>query len=329
MNVNITEYTTADLNGVIELNRSIISRWYHYFLKNGKIERGVHSEIEQLSDFELWYHGGPWNTPKMFHLYTKLVQKCNGKIFLAWDERHQLIGEVDCCLANNYDKSGYILWILTHPNYRRRGIGSQLIQKVKSFFYNQEISQVVVIPQDTASREFYQFCGFIPYKNRMEIDLILKDVSSWSKVRKKYRITPVTTSNLNEIGYVDFYSLIGSTESNNYIQQTALHRAEILEVLGKIADLSGFLPLLWKYERNGNIAIIGNVYQMRVWVNTSSLIDADFLNSILEIIQSLHSNSNLSNPLGCSILEDQLLFFNEDDFIIKKIETVLKLSSMQ
>ncbi len=92
----IKEYRPHDLDAIIHLNRLITENWNYYTYENGVFVKGSQANPDDLSNFEQWYHGGPWNNPEVFLLYIEIVYKSGGTIFLAW-EGDTLVGEVDCC----------------------------------------------------------------------------------------------------------------------------------------------------------------------------------------------------------------------------------------
>lgn len=57
-----------------------------------------------------------------------------------------------------------ILFLAVHPQYRKRGIASEMLGKVKSFFEEEEVIHVITFrkgdPKGIAARACYAACGF-------------------------------------------------------------------------------------------------------------------------------------------------------------------------
>jgi GNAT superfamily N-acetyltransferase len=325
LGIQILEYRNRDLDDVVKFNRLITENWYHYRVVNHNVIKGNSDKVENLSSFEQWYHGGPWNNPEMFELYVNLVKKCGGTIFLARTENGGLVGEVDCCLADNY-KAGYILWILTHPKYRRKSIGTELISTIIKYFTQKNISRIVVIPEDEQAGAFYSQVGFTPLENRVYVEFPRVKKSIWKETLHKYSIKQLNLDDKVKI-FAKLYPLIGSSESNNYITQLALNQREIRKILGNEAVLSNFIPPLWIYKTERKIAIFGHLGDIRVWISKEGLMNSKFIDDVIFLIRELHSSEYIdSNSYSWVMKRDYQQYLSNLSFLAEEPVLILNVS---
>lgn len=328
MNIIVKEYQSKDLDAVVALNRRLTDKWFHYTFIGEDLVKQEEDSVNLLSNFEQWYHGGPWNNAQILKLYVELVDLCQGKIFLAWNEYNELVGEIDCCVADNYNNRGYILWILTDPNYRKQGIGRQLIDHCVSFFKKNAITSVIVIPEDENAAIFYRNIGFVPHEKQIQVEICTKNHIPLTTIIKKFSITPIFSYELVANGLLAMYPLIGSTGSNNYIVQTTLYREKIIEVLGWNIANNRFLPVLWRLKKGKLVAIFGNVYQLRVWVSQNALMDEKFICDIFQCIKSLQVNTSHLDSLTFFLLEKDYKYIRNIDCKIIKEELIYVLNEI-
>lgn len=72
-------------------------------------------------------------------------QQTNAKIFLAEEKLHGIVGQAIVRIEQDESQNsyGYFSTIYVDPNFRRQGLGSQLIKSVEAWLSLQEISLVV------------------------------------------------------------------------------------------------------------------------------------------------------------------------------------------
>jgi GNAT superfamily N-acetyltransferase len=63
--------------------------------------------------------------------------------------------------ARKSDQWGYLTDCYTRPEYRRRGVGSELIARVKEWSAKRDLELLLVWPSEE-SQSFYQRAGFAP-----------------------------------------------------------------------------------------------------------------------------------------------------------------------
>jgi GNAT superfamily N-acetyltransferase len=79
-----------------------------------------------------------------------------------------------------HDQFGYITNNYTKPEYRKRGIGSLLMQKVKDWAHAADLELLIVYPSEGAI-SFYERAGFRTENEVMELRLREFYSPSWSK----------------------------------------------------------------------------------------------------------------------------------------------------
>ncbi len=75
-------------------------------------------------------------------------------VFSAWDE-DKLVGMI--CAMDDGIMNAYIHYLLVHPDYQLKGIGKQLVERVKKH-YNDYLKIIVICLNENI--KFYEYCGF-------------------------------------------------------------------------------------------------------------------------------------------------------------------------
>lgn len=75
-------------------------------------------------------------------------------VFSAWNE-DELIGLI--CVMDDGIMNAYIHYLLVKPDYQLKGVGRQLVERVKNYY--SDYLKIAVITMDIQSK-FYEYCGF-------------------------------------------------------------------------------------------------------------------------------------------------------------------------
>ena len=90
------------------------------------------------------------------HFPEKLViaMKNFETVYSAWDG-DRLVGLV--CAMDDGIMNVYVHYLLVHPDYQLKGIGKQLVERIKNHY--KDYMRIVVVAYD-AEMKFYEYCGF-------------------------------------------------------------------------------------------------------------------------------------------------------------------------
>ena len=90
------------------------------------------------------------------HFPDKLVvaMKNFETVYSAWDG-DKLVGMV--CAMDDGIMTAYVHYLLVHPDYQLKGIGKELVERVKTHY--KDYLRIVVVAYD-AELKFYEYCGF-------------------------------------------------------------------------------------------------------------------------------------------------------------------------
>lgn len=90
------------------------------------------------------------------HFPEKLViaMKNFETVYSAWDGE-KLVGLV--CAMDDGIMNAYVHYLLVHPDYQLKGIGKNLVERIKEHY--KDYMRIVVIAYD-AEMKFYEYCGF-------------------------------------------------------------------------------------------------------------------------------------------------------------------------
>jgi GNAT superfamily N-acetyltransferase len=120
-------------------------------LMNGIVYKNTHhfskKELEDLFLSVEWSSG---------HFPEKLViaMKNFETVFSAWDE-DKLVGMV--CAMDDGIMTAYVHYLLVRPDYQLKGIGKELVERVKNHY--KDYMRIVVVAYDDEMK-FYEYCGF-------------------------------------------------------------------------------------------------------------------------------------------------------------------------
>lgn len=99
---------------------------------------------------------------------ARFLRRNSDTCFVA-EEHGQIVGAI---LAGNDGRRGYIYHTAVHPQYRRQGIATQLVEAVLQALRRARINKVslVVFADNEAGNRFWQKMGFLP-----RTDLVYRD----------------------------------------------------------------------------------------------------------------------------------------------------------
>ena len=90
------------------------------------------------------------------HFPDKLViaMKNFETVCSAWDGE-KLVGMV--CAMDDGIMTAYVHYLLVHPDYQLKGIGKELVERIKNHY--KDYLRIVVVAYDEELK-FYEYCGF-------------------------------------------------------------------------------------------------------------------------------------------------------------------------
>lgn len=105
---------------------------------------------------------------------NKFIKKNPETCFVAIDEKNKIIGSVLC---GNDGRRGYIYHLAVHKNYRKMGIGSNLVNEAVYALRDLGISKAVllVLRTNNEGNEFWEKMGYYERNDVIYRDMILDD----------------------------------------------------------------------------------------------------------------------------------------------------------
>ena len=100
---------------------------------------------------------GDWNIPPLTQTLAQLESEFGSKVFLKAVETNKIVGSVRASLDGN--KCG-IDRLIVHPDYRRRGIGRELMLKIETFFPDAERFELFTGSKSADNIRLYEKLGY-------------------------------------------------------------------------------------------------------------------------------------------------------------------------
>lgn len=118
--------------------------------------------ISSLSTVEKFALADWWSSPEVFSWYLQLLHSANGGIIVAQNASGTIIGHLDYLLENSFHRNTlHIFWLITHPDYRNKGVAKQLIQHVQGIAKENNTTKLLVEAEDSRSDALYRSLGVI------------------------------------------------------------------------------------------------------------------------------------------------------------------------
>lgn len=115
------------------------------------IYKEIHEfEKEDLEDLFLSVEWSSGHFPDKLQIAMRNFET----VISAWDE-DKLVGMI--CALDDGIMTAYVHYLLVRPDYQDRGIGRELVEKVKKIY--KDYLRIVVVGYDDEIR-FYENCGF-------------------------------------------------------------------------------------------------------------------------------------------------------------------------
>lgn len=155
--LKIREATIEDTSEILSCNVEDIEKWRHW-----NPEKGFQEECswEELTPLERFMNGGPWLDPQTLKIHFKIVKEANGSIVIA-EYNDEIVGEIDYVMdQEDYYNYMSVLWLVTRPKYRRRGIATSLMYHVMRIAKEQKCKRIIIEPEDYRSLNLYTKLGF-------------------------------------------------------------------------------------------------------------------------------------------------------------------------
>jgi GNAT superfamily N-acetyltransferase len=109
-----------------------------------------HFSKKQLEDLFLSVEWSSGHFPEKLVIAMKNFET----VYSAWDG-DRLVGLV--CAMDDGIMNAYVHYLLVHPDYQLKGIGKQLVERIKNHY--KDYMRIVVVAYD-AEMKFYEYCGF-------------------------------------------------------------------------------------------------------------------------------------------------------------------------
>jgi GNAT superfamily N-acetyltransferase len=109
-----------------------------------------HFSKKQLEDLFLSVEWSSGHFPEKLVIAMKNFET----VYSAWDGE-KLVGLV--CAMDDGIMNAYVHYLLVHPDYQLKGIGKQLVERIKNHY--KDYMRIVVVAYD-AEMKFYEYCGF-------------------------------------------------------------------------------------------------------------------------------------------------------------------------
>ena len=302
----LREAKLDDTFEIVSCNIDDVEKWRHF----DQMKFLDEASWDELTPFERYMHGGPWLDPQTFRIHFETVKEANGDIIIA-EYNDKVIGELDYVVDSD-DESTYmsILWLLTRPKYRRKGVATALMKHVISKAKELGCEKIFIEPEDVRSLNLYCKLGF-----RRLYDLLKVDIQSIPKLKPEVN-AEVTVRNWDDTPPSDFREVIGLYYTPKY-EWIALKR---MKELSKI-----FQNSLWEaYAYNviiddKNCGIFTDSRLIKIWVNKINVNNTHLISELLKL-SVLKGRERKRKILWTWLKEDQ---YNE----LTRIGFGLKLTS--
>jgi len=219
-----------------------------------------HSVWQQSSQSKRFAKAIWWGDHELYSWYLTNLQRTGGGVLLLVDAG-QILATLEYCLSYDYigdfrGSRAHIIWLLVHPQHRRKGYARQLIHQLRS-----ELTVPIwVEPEDIRSEQLYESLG----SRRYTISNWQLNINQISDFLLDSRL-PYTVNPLSQLEHLSStYSLIiGRYYAPAYDLEQFLHSTVVEQYMwGNTA-----IPDVHHYEFGStNVYAVMTQYP-RIWVN--------------------------------------------------------------
>ncbi|OHD53643.1 MAG: hypothetical protein A2Y33_06895 [Spirochaetes bacterium GWF1_51_8] len=130
-------------------------------------------KLAYITEAELY---GDYTIPPLTQTLDDLTAECAQKTVIAVIEDGRLVGSVRACLDDN--KACLVGRLMTHPDYRRRGIGRELMVRIESEFPGAVRFELFTGEKSAGNIRLYEQLGYVIFKKLRlndKIDLVFME----------------------------------------------------------------------------------------------------------------------------------------------------------
>jgi GNAT superfamily N-acetyltransferase len=149
---------SKDIHELSKLNQQTVDVWWHFDTEGNP---GRPASWEDLTRLERYQNGGFWMDPDLLAFHFDVVRQAGGMIIVARED-NRIVGEVELIFehVSRNEKIAHITWIIVEPKYRRKKIGTKLMEFCRDVAI-QTGSKVITLAAETQEAEaFYSAIGF-------------------------------------------------------------------------------------------------------------------------------------------------------------------------
>lgn len=329
MHLFFRKFKPEDIPEIVSLNHSIVEQWKHVKINSTNQSSPIsfleEAKFSELSMFERWSHGGYWNDETLCTFYYEHFKQIPGEIFLCLDVSGNVLCELEICWQENKQSKqieSRLMWIVTKPKFRKRGIATKLLSFSKKYLQKKNIKQITTWPEDETSLNFYLQFGFIKIFDFCTLDI---NIQNLRKYNQNISITHLTDNMLLKLVDENWIEIIGNVNIPKYDLQVIKFRDDLLNLIKEDIYKLGYhaKPILFAI---GEVKIIYvKIYGIRMWINHCNPRNLPDIQEILHDTLSQYMLNRNERKTELIIPESFLDLFSLFDYKIKKREPNLKL----
>ena len=128
-------------------------------------------DLQQLVKLYRHLHGGDIvSTSEEIGAAWQAIEAIPGMSIIVAELNRMIVSSCVLCISPNLTRGcrpyGLIENVVTHSNYRRRGIGRRVVRHALEQAWSRKCYKVMLLTgrQDSGTHEFYESCGFVSGK---------------------------------------------------------------------------------------------------------------------------------------------------------------------